>query len=249
MRYKPRYGAATLIAMVFSLHAEISQAEEAASAATPVPLREAKVSIGYTRYRLRDFNQAQAAEDNRRLKGGFDASIEFSPFTFKAAPNIPWIGGTTFSFPFGIEYSSGSVDKTHPNGTRVDWNLPLLGLYIAPEVACSAIPWLSVQPIGVGYYKLGDVLDANLTVSDRAGRLSFRSATVGALSGLTIKPFGKTGIFISAFYRWLSFTNVRQTPKDGYQYEVGGTFSPPGNLQYDLDFSGFVGKIGIARSF
>lgn len=246
MRYMPRYGAATLIAMVFSLHAGMLQAKEAANASTPPVLREVKVFIGYAWYDLHDFNQMQAKEDNRKLRGGFDAGIEFSPFTINPPPNIPWIGGITLSFPLGYEYSSASVETTHANSTRVDWNLPLMGMYIAPEITFASVPWLSIQPIGVGYYRLGD---ANLTVSDRSGRLSFRSSTIGALSGMTIKPFKKSGIFISVFYRAVTFENVKQTPKDGYRYELTAISSPPGILEHELDFSGFVAKIGIARSF
>jgi hypothetical protein len=253
MRYKRRYGAESLLAVLLSWHWGISLSDEVATNTASGAERQTKVWAGYCEYRMHEFNRAQAADGNRKLKGGFDAGLEFSPFPFKAAPNLPLIGGANFSIPLAFDYSHASIKTTHTDGANsasVAWDLPLIGVYVAPEIALSTVDWLTFQPIGVGYYSLGELLDANLTISDRAGRMRVKSGAVAALSGMTIKPFQeKNGLFVSLFYRWLSFTNVRQEPKDGFQYAVGATSSPPGNLQQELDYSGFVVKIGIAGSF
>lgn len=256
MRYRREHSAATLIAIGLSFHWGIALGAGASTAQPDAP-RQAKIWIGYGHYRMDDFNRAQVAQGNKKLTDGFNAGIEFSPLSFKVPEKIPLlsslIGGASLSLPLGLEYLSASTKTTHTlggNSATVAWNLPVVGIYVAPEIALSAPGWLTLQPLTIGYYSIGNPLDANLTINDRPGRLRITAGSVGARSEITIKPFqDKMGLFMSIGYRWLRFSDVKQEPRDGFQYSVGGTFSPPGSLQHQLDYSGFVARIGVARSF
>ncbi len=215
--------------------------------------KKVAVWFGYGRNSMRDFNSIQVSQGNRSLKGGFNAGAEFSPRSINLPATIPLIGGTSVSIPVGLEYLDAATKTTHTvggNSATVAWNLPAYGIYISPEITSSRFGWLSLKPVEVGYYFVGDLFDADLTVSDRPGRLKLTARSVGAKSEVTIRPIqGKRSLFASLGYRWLRFSDVKQEPVDGFQYSPGGTASAPGALQQNLDYSGLFGQIGMTIAF
>lgn len=207
-----------------------------------------RLFIGYGSYSLDDFNDKMRAEGNEEISGGLNVGLEFfSEIELK----VPVAGEPTFFLPtIGVEYLEASSTTSHPSGsgrTTVDWELAVLGFYVAPEFALKAYPWLYLRPVGVGYYTLGQLLDAGLTVSDRPGELEVSGTTVGGFGEIGFK-WKSDGVALSLLggYRILNFTDVTRKPTDGFTAVPGGPSIAPSALPEDLDFSGPFLKLGLS---
>lgn len=217
--------------------------------------------IGYSWYNMKDFNDKLSRENNNTIDGGVNIGLELSPGEVEIPPTIPLIGGRSKILPMiGFEYLGASSKTTHTGvggSATVNWDLPVIGIYLAPDIEFSEKPLrFYLRPIGVGYYTLGKLTDAKLTVSDRSGSLEVSDETVGITSQIGMKYIKKDKkeveefeIFIEGGYRWLKFTDVSQEPKGGFRVTPGGPLVQPGNLPESLDYSGFIIKVGIGVKF
>lgn len=209
--------------------------------------------IGYNWYKMEDFNDKLSSEGNKTIDAGVNLGIEADVVDLPLSSLIPQLPGS-IKVPLGIEYLSASSKTTHTaagGSATVNWELPVVGVYIAPTISFSEKPkWLYLRPVGVGYYTLGRVLDAKLTVTDRPGRLEVSGESIGILSQIGMKhSWNGFTVFVEGGYRWLKFTDVSQEPKDGFTVTPGGPFVQPGNLPQTLDYSGFVIKGGVGIQF
>lgn len=215
--------------------------------------------IGYNWYKMEDFNNKLYSEGNKTIDGGVNLGIETNVVDLPLSLLISQLPGS-IKLPLGIEYLSASSKTTHTaagGSATVNWELPVVGVYIAPSISFSEkTKWFYLRPIGVGYYTLGKLTDAKLTVSDRPGSLEVSDATVGITSQIGMKYIKKDEkevekfeVFIEGGYRWLKFTNVSQEPKGGFTATPGGSLVQPGNLPESLDYSGFIIKGGIGIWF
>lgn len=212
------------------------------------------VWVGYGYYAMNDFNRKLSGEGNDNIDGGINLGIEFAPKGIKVGAF-----GLEFSpFPIGVEYLEASSETTHTNGgasTTVDWELPVIGFYFWPEVHCCELPegllgykglGLRLRPIGVGYYTLGKLMDAELDISGAPGHLEVEDETIGFMSQIGIKYVNEDEtqeVFVEGGYRWLTFTSVMREPKGGF---AGGS---PSTMPEDLDYSGFIIKAGVLKRF
>lgn len=209
--------------------------------------------IGYNRYEMKEFNEKLIEEDNNPIKGGGNVGLEFSPIEVEVPKSTPLIGGWLIKLPMvGAEYLTANSNTTHrgDDGTSatVNWNLPVVGIYVAPIISFSKKSnWFYLRPVGIGYYTL---LNAKLTVSDRPGWLEISGETVGTLSQVGVQYlFDKFAVFIEGGWRWLKFTDVFQDPKDDFPAEYGGPPVEAGNLPQPLDYSGVIVRLGIGFQF
>lgn len=211
--------------------------------------RYLKIWAGYNWYKMGDFNNKLRSEGNETIDGGVNVGIEVNMVDLP----IPKLF-ISIKTPLGIEYLGASSKTTHTGAggfATVNWELPVVGVYIAPEISFfEKSTWLYLRPIGVGYYNLGDIADAKLTVTDRPGRLEVSGNSVGILSQIGMKYSKNTfTIFVEGGYRLLKFTDVSQQPKDGFTVTPSGPLVQPGNLPQTLDYSGFIVKAGVGIQF
>lgn len=239
--------------MVSTTTATFAQGEMAISPEQPKDQKyDTKVWVGYNSYEMEDFNNKLSREGNEIIDGGINAGLEVSVVKV----SIPGPGGLSIplKIPLGIEYLNASSKTTHtgPGGfATVNWDIPVIGFFIAPTITLEEAEWFYIRPVGVGYYLLGDLLDADLTVTDRPGRLDVSADTVGLLfqAGIKYAFDNNPTVFLETGYRWLEFTDVSLSPKDGFTVTPGGPFVQPGNLPDTLDYSGFVVKVGVGWEF
>jgi len=203
-----------------------------------------KVWIGYDSYKMTEFNEKLSNENNKPIKGGINAGIELNVVDISIFKS-----GIHVKAPFGIEYFNAASVTTHSyegGSVTVDWKIPVVGIYIAPSISIKKIGGFYIRPIGIGYYNLGKVFDARLLITDRPGRLEASGDAVGFLSILGMKySTEEFKIFAEAGYRWLEFSDVFLDPKDGFTETAGGSMVQPGYLPENLDYSGFIFKIGV----
>jgi len=147
-----------------------------------------------------------------------------------------------------LEANSGTTHASGPTGSsNVDWELPVLGLFIAPEFTFQKDHRLYLRPVGVGYYTIGRIVEAKLTVSDRPGHLEISGSTVGASSRVGLRLSGKnTQLSVELGYRYLRFTNLTRTPRSGFTSVPGGSLTQPSSLPETLDYSGLNLTISLS---
>jgi hypothetical protein len=207
--------------------------------------------IGYQNYKMNQFNNKLSSEGNDTIDGGLNAGLEFS----WGKQQIPIKGKNIvlpLNFPVGIEYLEAKSKTAHAGiggQTTVNWELPVVGIYFAPQISLLEKSdasenrkgfELKLRPIGIGYYMLGEIMDAKLTVSDRSGCLEVSGDTIGSMSQIGLKYMKKNiEVFLEYGYRWLKFTDVERAPRGGFSNY------PPSNLPETLDYSGFMIKVGV----
>ena len=202
---------------------------------------------GLSTYRMGEFNTKLAAENNQPIDKGLNAGVEFN------AIDLP-LAQLKFNIPVGFEFLDAASKTTHEfsNGSvTVNWTVPVVGVYFAPEITSSKPGWQPfVRPISVGLYDLGKIIPARLTVSDRSGSLdvSGRQVGVGSYAGVRYARGSFIGIF-EIGYRRLQFSNVNQKPRGGFPDPAGGSPIPESSLRETLDYSGFVARVGIGIQF
>lgn len=208
-----------------------------------------RIWAGYSSYSMKDFNSAQDKSRNATIDNGLALGVEVSLFDCDfSVPGRSFLlpGITSLSIPVGIEYLSANAKTTHigaGGSATVEWNLPVLGVYCNPELCLEGAPWLHLRPLTIGYYSIGKVLDASLTVTDQPGQLAISGATLGVATHLGVKhKVGNREFSVEGSYRWLKFTDLEQTPEGGYG-------CPPGQLQYDLDYSGWCLMVAMGWGF
>lgn len=183
-------------------------------------------------------------ENNKPIKGGINAGIELNVVDLSIFKS-----GIHIKAPFGIEYFNATSVSTHSyqgGSVTVDWIIPVVGIYIAPTISIKKMGGFYFRPIGIGYYNLGSMFNARLLITDRPGRLEASGDAIGILSVLGMKHSTEEfTIFAEAGYRWLEFSDVFLDPKDGFTETPGGTLVQAGYLPENLDYRGFVFKIGI----
>lgn len=204
--------------------------------------KKVRLSVGYNFYTMEDFNAKLSQEGNRTIDEGVNVTVEFSP-----ASLLLW-NQIRLAPMLGFEYLVASSKTLHTEvggSATVNWDLPVSGVYIAPDILFKK---LYFRPIGIGYYVL---IDANLTVTDRPGNLKISDQAVGISSqaGFTLYSGDLTELFIEAGYRKLKFTDVSQEPQNGFTVFPGGPLIQPGNLPETLDYSGLVFKVGMSVKF
>lgn len=178
--------------------------------------------LGYSSYEMGDFNSKLSREGNNTINGGMNIGVIFSPGNVK----IPWFEKAVNLPIVGLEYLEASSKTTHTeqgNSATVNWELPVLGFFFAPdfEVGDDDIKWF-FRP-SVGYYTLGKLSDAKLTISDRPGSLNVSDDTLSFSGKLGVKYVTKKyEAVIEGGYRFLKFTGVSQDPVGGFTESSGG---------------------------
>ena len=213
--------------------------------------------VGYNWYEMNDFNAKLSRENNKTIDGGFNAGVEFTLSEVTTSlSSIPGIGKIIVKLPpdlaIGIEYLEAGSKTSHggPSGdTTVNWELPVVGTYASlewPEIKLfGESDWrCKWRPIGIGYYKLGDILDAQLTVSDCPGHLKVSDDSIGITSQIGIKYLRNNfEAFVEGGYRYLRFTDVLREPEGGFSPNSASI------MPETLDYSGFIIKAGICIKF
>lgn len=230
-----------------------------------------KLWAGYNGFKMDNFNKKLSCENNKCINGGFVAGVELGPQ--ELSKKFPVLKEINLTLPiFGIEYLSANSETIHFFSTKegesfsvtTKWELPVLGAYIAPEIATKIATKIAffkeksfqvyLRPIGVGYYKIGEVFDAKLTVSDRPGTLKLSGDTIGFLSQAGIKyvmddkDFGYE-LFTEIGYRMLRFTDISLEPTGNFPETWNGKPVNSGVLAETLDYSGFIIKGGLSFKF
>ena len=210
--------------------------------------------VSYNQYLMKDFNEYLSTGNNNTINNGYSFGLELGVISFKLSAKVKGVGGesSTLKLPLGLEYiNARSKTKHDQNNIVVDWNFPVFGVYIAPDIL---IPInkkikLGIRPISFGYYFLGfgKTLEAGLTISDRQGNLKLTGGSIGfkpSISG-SILLIDNVFVLIRGGYRFLNFTTVNQKCEDGFTFQPGGGSISSTDFPYDLDFSGFVVFAGI----
>lgn len=226
-----------------------------------------KLWAGYNWYKMDTFNDKLEHEKNKGIDGGFAGGLELTHQ--KLSKEIPIIGQVSLTLPIlGIEYLNASSETTHTFFTSegksffvtAKWELPVLGVYIAPELNLYKQDSIQMyfRPIGIGYYRLGELFKAKLTVSDRPGSLEFSGDSFGFLSQLGIKyvfeekdeknDFGYE-LFTEVGYRYLKFSDVSLKTNGDFTETYNGHPVKAGVLTESLDYSGFILKGGVSFKF
>ncbi|MHC4396572.1 MAG: hypothetical protein ACYS1A_13045 [Planctomycetota bacterium] len=217
---------------------------------------------GYNYYKMSHFNAKLSSEGNKTINGGLNMGLEFTPkkFTLKLSELLGHLPMIKFpdpsvelptSFSIGFEYLEAQSRTIHGGTTTVNWELPVTGIYFSPEIDFSKKPEksegfsLKLCPIGVGYYMLGKLIDAKLTLTGASGHLKLSGSAIGITSLATIKYKQKDfEVFVDGGYRWLEFTDVLREPKGGF-----ASGAPASQLPESLDYSGFIIRAGITWRF
>lgn len=209
--------------------------------------RSVRLSAGYAQYSMEEFNNKLRPENNHVIDGGINAALELSLGEIKIPEKLSQLGDYAKLLPtLGFEYLSANSKTTHigeGGALTVNWDIPVIGIYFAPDIVLEKRGRLYLRPVGIGYYKLSG---ANLTLTDRPGRLEVSGTTIGISSQVGIKLVsGDKEMFIEVGYRWLKFTDVRREPKGGFLTDPGGQPIPPSSLPESLDYSGVGIKAGM----
>jgi hypothetical protein len=201
------------------------------------PQRFFRIFGGYEWVTMGSFNEKLVAEGNRPIHSTFNAGAEIAP-----VPQFAVKGLTVTAPLIGVDYIKANSKQTfelNGNAATVNWNVPTLGIFVAPEIVHRQ--WY-FKPIGIGYYWLGPRLHDWLTVTDQPGaRLEISDETIGSLSmvGYAI-PIGDTlGFAVEGGFRYLNFTNVKLVPRGPFR-DRNGNLVQPTNLPEDLNYSGLV---------
>ncbi|HET9194492.1 MAG TPA: carboxypeptidase-like regulatory domain-containing protein [Vicinamibacterales bacterium] len=202
------------------------------------PAKEARFWGGLNTHAMDEFNQLLAVDRNEPIEWGFSAGAEVSV----AATNVRFAGA--LHLPIGIEYLAASSTTTHSSAAgsaTVIWDLPVVGLFVAPTLSVGSAERFYIHP-AVGYYFLGLFQEAGLSVTDRSGRLAAKDAAPGVFAaiGLNQRMGDRAGLFVESGYRYLKFTSVELTPRGDFPPVLGGTLAAP------LDYSGFVFRLGFS---
>lgn len=197
---------------------------------------------------MTDFNQKLQAEGNNTIRRAEDFAGELN---FLPVP-LPVVK-CSLELPFGVEYINANSKTVHTIGTTsatVNWSLPVIGGHISPTIVIRPGKTnIYLQPI-IGYYMLGKVFRADLSVTDRPGSSEADARAIGGLFLIGVEhPFKGWSVLAEGGYRWLSFDNVSLTPKNGFTVAAGGTVVQPGNLPQTLDYSGFLVRFGLGYRF
>ncbi|MDI6735222.1 MAG: hypothetical protein QME42_03350 [bacterium] len=153
-----------------------------------------------------------------------------------------------FQVIYGVEYFQAGT-KDIFDSTIVKWTLPVTGVYFGGQYYFGKLKDIYVRVL-LGEYYLGEyhsfLEKANLKVTNRPGYLDVTGETFGGMIGIgwIKEPFD-----ISAGYRLLNFTSATQEGKDGFTDRVNGQPIPRGAFPNDLDYSGFIVKIGLKFDF
>ena len=210
-----------------------------------------RIWIGYSGFKMEDFNTFLESGGNKTISGGLSLGAEICPFVWNITDKF------TLSLPMvGIEIlqaSSKTIHAANENNIIVNWNVPVTGFCITPEMNLTRPKWAIIfRPIGIGLYWLGipKLKEARLTVTDRPGYLKVSEKTTGIISqaGLRFKV-GSCEMSFDGGYRFLTFSDILQEPKEGFP---GCPICPPvkiGSFPYDLDYSGMFFKISISKKF
>ncbi|MBU0700994.1 hypothetical protein KKE26_06855 [bacterium] len=190
--------------------------------------------IGLNTYDMEDFNDKLNKEGLKPIASGVDFAIEGY---YDLPPKNSLY--KQFQAIWGTEYLSAGTKETF-DSTIVKWTLPILGAYFGSQYYCTDSKDVYVR-LQLGEYFLF-LEKANLKVTDRPGYLEVTGKTFGGMIGMgwTEEPFD-----ISVSYRLLNFTTATQEEKDGFIDRVSGQPIPRGPLPNDLDYSGFIFKIGL----
>lgn len=242
-------------------------AQEPPAAGTPAPAapppesKELRVWAGLSQYRMSDFNRKLDLEGNRSIGPGFSIGVEVSLLEVR----VP-VGGASLKIPVGMEYLAASSTTTHTSGTAnttVTWNLPSVGVFIAPTFSvpfgrpgdpvpanAEARHEFYLHP-GVGYYFANRWARAKLTISDRPGHLEAEGAAPGAFLavGVALRLRDRGRLFAEGGYRHLRFADVEVTPVGGFPESAGGAAVQIGNLTEPLDYSGGFIRLGWGLRF
>lgn len=220
------------------------------------------VWAGYNFYKMNEFNAKLSSENNKTIDGGLNIGLEFIPKKFtidlsELMGNIPVVKIIAPSvelptnFPIGFEYLEAKSRTIHGGTTTVNWELPVTGIYFSPEIVFprkaekSEGLSLKLRPLGVGYYTLGGLMDAKLTLTGEPGHLKVSGDAIGITAQAKIEYKQEDfEVFVEGGYRWLKFTDVLREPKGGF-----ASGAPASALPETLDYSGFVIKAGIAWRF
>jgi|GEM_PF-4061777 len=222
--------------------------------------------VGYNSYKMGIFNKKLSGEGNKKIDNGLNMGLEVVPSSFKL--NLAKLIGISSiesdsvpiklptSFPLGFEYLEAKSRTIHGGDITVNWELPVTGFYISPEIDVSELfekqkeekrkndegLRLKLRPLGVGYYRLGKLMDAKLTLTGEPGHLKASSEAIGisVLSKLEYRE-DDFEIYVEGGYRWLEFTDVLREPKGGFAGNAAASALPE-----TLDYSGFIIRGGIA---
>jgi hypothetical protein len=223
--------------------------------ATPKEKSLVAIRVGYGTYGMAAFNRIERSQGNEQISAGASFAIE-GPGRIRIPDPIPLVGNKEIPLPWGVEYLDASSRSTHSiggNSATISWSLPALGLYIGPEIKLGSggkdgethkkIRW-SLRPVAVGYYWIGELTNANLSISDRPGRLDVKSRAPGFKTEiLAVRDVSENvSLLVSAGYRYLHFNDVVQESAGGFGVATGA-------LRTDLDYSGAFGTVGVRVQF
>ncbi|MEW6753964.1 MAG: hypothetical protein AB1505_23735 [Candidatus Latescibacterota bacterium] len=219
--------------------------------------RRVRVSVGYGWYGMEQFDAKLDRERNERIEGGMCMSLELEPWA-----------GTDWSFlgplramvlpMLGVEALLADSKTTHIQGAQaatVHWALPAVGVYIAPRLefaarrGAGALRW-HARPVGAGYYALGRLMDARLTVTDRIGWLDASGSTIGfASQGGVEFGTGPARFYLEGGWRHLQFSGVLLEPRRGWVPRPGEPAGTTGEMPESLDYGGVFAKGGMTVEF
>lgn len=212
------------------------------------------ILASYNQYRMKDFNTFLSLGNNKNITGGYNLKIELGVIGFTFSGKVDGIGVSLskIKLPIGIEYINARSKTNHSqNNTIVDWNLPVFGIYLTPDILFNINKNIQIglRPISFGYYFLGigKNLKAELTVSDRKGNLKLNGNSFGFMVAMSVN-IGLTKnvmLVLNSGYRFLNFTTINQKSEDGFTFQPGGQSIPSTDFPYDLDYSGFLISFGV----
>ena len=221
---------------------------------TEEPIGKFTISAGRSWYSMSEFNRKLSVEGNNTVGGGLDVVVELEHSRVFRVPlpvNLNLFPGA------GFEYMRARSSTSRADGVGgtvvVTWSLPIVGVFFAPVIQrVDAAPGFYVRPIGVGYYWLGIIDDADLVITDRPGRLKQSGNAVGTLSVVGFSfGYGGAKIGVEGGYRALSFSSVSQT-REGLFTETADPNSPlvpeVSRLPEELDYSGFFVRLTLSIS-
>lgn len=209
------------------------------------PAKQARFWFGVSEYSMEGFNQLLSAERNNSILRGFSAGAEVSVF----ATPVPVLKGN-LQLPIGVEYLAANSTTTHlgaGGSATVIWDLPAVGLFVAPVISVGSAERLYFHP-GLGYYVLGHWKKAGLSVTDRSGQLNAKSSGPSMFAAIgwnqRIGDFGP--VFVEGGYRYLKFTSVDTTAAGDFPSVLGGAALRGGALASPLDYSFYFVRFGFA---
>ena len=217
---------------------------------------ECRILFGPEWYSMRELTAKLKLEGNDLLGDQRGYAVECS-----VVPIPSRIAGI-FSLPAALELITATSTTTHAGehgAATVAWRLPAVTFSLAPELS---IPFGSsktgrrrsiyVRPsIGISTLGMIRLAPAELTVSDRNGRLLLRgiAPTFSLASGVKVPMGDRVSLLGEVGYRYLQFSSVDVTAVDGFTETFGGLPVRDGKLNERLDYSGPRLRFGVAFPF